>query len=79
MAKANNAARPQNGPRPGGHGGPRGVIEKPKNFWKSAGRLVKYLSPWMFGFIVVLIFAAISTILQIRAPKILGEATTEIF
>ncbi|ARW19317.1 hypothetical protein S100892_00730 [Pediococcus pentosaceus] len=32
MAKANNAARPQDGPRPGGHGGPRGVIEKPKNF-----------------------------------------------
>lgn len=67
------------GPRGGGHGGPRGVIEKPKNFWKSARRLVKYLSPWMFGFTIVLILAAISTILQIRAPKILGEATTEIF
>nr|WP_252180841.1 ABC transporter ATP-binding protein [Pediococcus stilesii] len=57
----------------------RGFVEKPKNFWKSAGRLVRYLSPWMFGFIVVLILAAVSTILQIRAPKILGEATTEIF
>lgn len=80
MAKTDtNVQSPQNGPGPGGRGGMRGLVEKPKNFWKSAGRLVRYLSPWMFGFIVVLILAAVSTILQIRAPKILGEATTEIF
>ncbi|TLQ05333.1 ABC transporter ATP-binding protein [Pediococcus stilesii] len=80
MAKTDtNVQSPQNGPGPGGRGGMRGFVEKPKNFWKSAGRLVRYLSPWMFGFIVVLILAAVSTILQIRAPKILGEATTEIF
>ncbi|MCC3237041.1 ABC transporter ATP-binding protein, partial [Pediococcus acidilactici] len=71
--------KPVNAPRPGRHGGPGGVIEKPQNFWKSAVRLAKYLSPWMFGFIVVLILAALSTLLQIRAPKVLGEATTEIF
>ncbi|MEE6710816.1 ABC transporter ATP-binding protein [Pediococcus acidilactici] len=71
--------KPVNAPRPGRHGGPGGVIEKPQNFWKSAVRLAKYLSPWMFGFIIVLILAALSTLLQIRAPKVLGEATTEIF
>ena len=57
----------------------RGYVEKPQNFWKSAIRLFKYLSPWRIGLIIVLLLAAISTLLQISAPKILGEATTEIF
>ncbi|AEV94940.1 ABC transporter ATP-binding protein [Pediococcus claussenii] len=64
-----------NGPR----GGSSKAIEKPQNFWKSAARLVRYLSPWMVGFVIVLILAAVSTILQIQTPKILGRATTEIF
>ncbi len=34
--------KPVNAPRPGRHGGPGGVIEKPQNFWKSAVRLAKY-------------------------------------
>lgn len=77
---AKNETSQSRGPRGGGHGPGMGqAVEKPKNFWKSTRRLVKYLSPWMFGFSIVLIMAAVSVILQIRTPKVLGEATTEIF
>ncbi|KRK33652.1 ABC-type multidrug transport system, ATPase and permease component [Levilactobacillus parabrevis ATCC 53295] len=34
---------------------------------------------WIPGIVIVLIFAAIAVILQIKTPKILGKATTELF
>ncbi|GAX03671.1 multidrug ABC transporter ATP-binding and permease protein [Secundilactobacillus pentosiphilus] len=63
----------------GGHHGPGGLVEKPKNFWGTTRRLMSYMSDRIFGLILVLIFAITSVIFQIRTPKILGQATTEIF
>ncbi|MFT8915243.1 ABC transporter ATP-binding protein [Lentilactobacillus hilgardii] len=83
MAKkdeSNTSSQPTRGPG-GGHGpgGPRGVVEKPKNFWKTTARLMHYMSDRIVGLILVLIFAITSVIFQIRTPKILGQATTEIY
>jgi len=70
-----------NTPRPaGGHGpGGRGLVEKPKSFWKTTWRLIKYMSDRWVGLAVVMIFAIASVVFQIRTPKILGQATTEIY
>ena len=64
-----------------GHGPGRGpaIVVKPKNFWKTTGRLAKYMSSYIIGIIVVLILAIASAVFQIKTPKILGEATTEIY
>lgn len=71
--------RPAQGPGGHGPGGPRGVVEKPKNFWKTTSRLMHYMSDRIIGLILVMVFAITSVIFQIRTPKILGEATTEIY
>ena len=71
-----------NTPRPAGPGhgpGGRGLVEKPKSFWKTTWRLIKYMSDRWVGLAVVMIFAIASVVFQIRTPKILGEATTEIY
>lgn len=60
-----------------GHG--RSTIEKPQSFWKTTRRLFRYMRHWIPGIAVVMIFAVASVILQIRTPKILGKATTELF
>lgn len=79
MAK-NSEKRPQRTGGHSGHGMGMGMpTEKPQHFWKTTWRLLRYLSPWMVLVVLVLILAAVSVILQIRAPKILGEATTQIF
>ena len=70
---------------PGGPmGGPmrrgQGETEKPKDFKKTTKKLIdSYLSKYKIGLIVVIIFAIGSTIFTIVGPKILGNATTEIF
>lgn len=80
MAQTHENARPTRGPGmrgPGGHG--MGLVEKPKNFWQTTKRLLGYMKSRIWGIIVVLAFAIASTVFQIRTPKVLGEATTEIF
>lgn len=72
------ASRPMGGHGPGGHGGP-GLVEKPNHFWRTFGRLLRYMSDRWLGMVLVLIFAITAVIFQIRTPKILGQATTEIF
>ena len=69
---------------PGPMGGPmrrgQGTTEKPKDFKKTTKKLLdSYLSKYKIGLIVVIIFAIGSTIFTIVGPKILGNATTEIF
>ncbi len=76
MAENTNRPRGGMGHGPGGHGG---LVEKPKNFWGTTKRLLGYMKSRLIGIAVVLVFAIVSTIFQIRTPKILGEATTEIF
>ncbi|MBN2879752.1 MAG: ABC transporter ATP-binding protein [Clostridia bacterium] len=64
---------PGMGPRGGMHGG--APVEKAKNFKKSFGRLIKYLSAKKTALIMVLLLAAISSVFGIFGPKILGKAT----
>ena len=67
---------------PGPMGGPRRgqSVEKAKDFKKTTTKLIRnYLSKYKIALIVVMIFAIGSTIFTIIGPKILGNATTEIF
>ena len=64
-----------------GHGGARfdPKNRKAKDFWKTTWRLIKYMDPWKWGLALVFIFAIGSVIFQTITPKILGQATTEIY
>ena len=66
---------------PGPMGGPAGQnVVKAKNFKKTTKKLIKdYLAKYKLALIVVFIFAIGSTIFTIVGPKILGNATTEIY
>ena len=62
------------------HGnGNMNVSEKAKDFKGTAKRLIKYLSEYKISIFVVLIFAVISTVFTIIGPKVLGQATTELY
>ena len=66
----------------GGPMGPgrNGAPEKAKNFKGTAQKLMNdYLGKYKIALIIVLVFAIGSTIFTIVGPKILGNATTEIF
>ncbi|MBE9894148.1 ABC transporter ATP-binding protein [Enterococcus casseliflavus] len=52
---------------------------KPKNFWGTVKRLFGYMSKRSLAIIAVFVLAIAAVIFQIQTPKILGEATTEIF
>ncbi|MEJ1320894.1 ABC transporter ATP-binding protein [Latilactobacillus sakei] len=77
MAEKATTNRPQGGHGPGR--GMGGVVEKPKNFWGTTNRLLKYMSSRLIALVFVIVLAIVSVIFQIRTPKVLGEATTEIF
>lgn len=67
--------------RPGGGGGPfghQGPGQKADNFWKSIGRLLKYMGVYRVMIIVSFAFSAISTVFFVVGPKILGNATSEL-
>ena len=73
---ANNKRKP---PMRGGKGS-RGAIEKAKDFKGTTKKLLKdYLAKYKLQLIIVIIFAVGSTVFAIVGPKILGNATTEIF
>jgi len=60
--------------------GPGRVVEKAKDFKGTTKKLIKnYLLKYRIQLIIVTIFAIGSTIFSIVGPKILGNATTEIF
>ncbi len=62
-----------------GPGGMRRVGEKAKDFKGTVKKLSGYLMEYKISLIIVVIFAIGSTIFAIIGPKILGNATTEIF
>lgn len=76
-------AEEQKKPPMGGMGGPgRGpkTVEKAKDFKGTAKKLIKhYLIDYKWKLVIVIIFAIASTVFTIVGPKILGNATTEIF
>ena len=68
--------RPMRGPMRG-HGMMPG--EKAKDFKGSTLRLLSYMGKFKFALIGVLLFAVGSTLFNVVGPKILGQATTELF
>jgi len=69
---------PMGGPRRGPGAGK--MIEKAKDFKGTTKKLLKdYLSNYKIAILIVIVFAVGSTIFSIVGPKILGNATTEIF
>ncbi|GAA2564596.1 ATP-binding cassette subfamily B protein [Neomicrococcus aestuarii] len=61
-----------------GFGGQQG-LRKAKNFWPSAKRLVGLLLPYKLSLWLVFVFVAISVVLNVIAPRILGQAMDVIF
>lgn len=54
-------------------------LEKPKDFKKTVKRILHYLKDFRVSLIIVVVLTILSTIFSIVGPKILGNATTEIF
>jgi len=75
--------RPTTGqmPRGMGPGGRRGVVpgDKPKDFSGTLRRLLVYFKPEMLGLIFVIILTITSVVFTVYAPRILGNATNELF
>ena len=61
------------------HGPPGVVTEKPKNFKKSMGKLIKYMASYKLGLFFVFLFSIGSTAFAIAGPKILGRATETLY
>ena len=75
MAENKNVRPPMGGGRGAGK-----VVEKPKDFKGTTKKLLKnYLAKYKIPIIIVILFAVGSTIFSIVGPKILGNATTEIY
>ena len=66
------------GPMGGPHGG-KGPVEKAKDVKGTTKKLAQRLSNYKIAIIIVMVFAIGSTIFSIVGPKILGNATTEIY
>ncbi|HCM18915.1 MAG TPA: multidrug ABC transporter ATP-binding protein [Firmicutes bacterium] len=67
---------------PGGPGGMHGMgapVEKAKDFKGTVKKLLVYLGGYKIAVLFVMIFAVCSTVFAIVGPKILGNATTELF
>ena len=64
-----------------GHGHGHGMMpgEKAKNFKGTIKKLVQYMGNYKIGILIVMIFAVASTVFGIAGPKVLGQATTELF
>ena len=80
MSEKKTTTQHRGGPMGGGPGrniGAKGP--KPKNFWGTVKRLFGYMSKRSIAIIAVFVLAIAAVIFQIQTPKILGEATTEIF
>jgi len=66
--------------RRGGGGGRRAMpVEKAKDFKGTLKRLIAYLKPQAVPLLMVIIFTALSVIFTIFVPRIMGEATNELF
>ena len=50
--------------------------EKPKDLKKSLGKLMRYIGSYKVSIVLVMIFAACSTVFNVAGPKVLGKATT---
>ncbi len=58
------------------HGGNIKFAHKPKNTKKSLGKLLYFLKPYLFAIIIALVFAVSSTVINIIAPRKIGDMTS---
>jgi len=78
MPSQNNSESNRRQPaRPAGHHG-RGAVDKPRDFWGTGKRLIGYMKPYWKQLIAVMIMVAISTVLSVASPKLLGNITNQI-
>ena len=66
---------PQRRRGPMGHG-PMMPGEKAKDFKGSMKKLLAYIGRYKIAIVIVMIFAAVSTVFSVAGPKIMGKATT---
>lgn len=82
MSEERNVTKNDKGFSGGKSGGPMGSfgkpVEKAKNFKGTLLRLLHYLKPQRTKFIIVFLFASLSTIFSILGPKIMGKGVTKI-
>lgn len=65
--------------RPAGRGPRgRGAVDKPHDFWGTGKRLIGYMKPYWKQLAAVIIMVAISTVLSVASPKLLGNITNQI-
>ena len=73
---------PMGGRGPMGRHGPMAMMmrgEKAHDFKGTMIKLIRYLGAYRVSVVIVMIFAAASTVFAIVGPKILGKATTRLF
>ena len=73
------AQRKKRGYRPGGPAGRMIVTEKPRDFKGTVKKLVRFLGRFKFAVLAAFVFAIGNTVFGIVGPKVLSEATTELF
>jgi ATP-binding cassette subfamily B multidrug efflux pump len=70
------------GPFGRGPGGPMGMGmagEKARDFKNSMKMLIRYLSPYNYSMISMLILSVLGTIFMIIGPKLMGDVTTKLY
>lgn len=80
MSERSSHSAPRRGPV-GGHGPGGGMVpgEKAKDFKGSIGRLLNYMGRYKIALVFIVLFAIGSAAFSVVGPKIMGQATTEIF
>ena len=64
--------------RRGPHGPGAHAAEKPKNFKKAMGKLIRFIKPFLIPVIVALVFAVAGTVLNLIGPNVLSDLTDAI-
>ena len=66
-------------PRPHGPGSRMAPGEKAKDFGGTIRKLLHYMGPYRVGLVVAVVLAMASVVFSVVGPKVLGNATTELF
>ena len=71
--------RRKRGYRPGGPAGRMIVTEKPRDFGGTVRKLIRFLGRFKVAVAIAFLFAIGSTVFGIVGPKVMSQATTELF
>lgn len=77
MAERKEERRPRHHGPPGGP--PGAPHEKAKDFKGTIKKLLHYIGGYKYLLLVVCMFSAASTVFYVAGPRVLGQATTELF